>query len=663
MKQILDFSNLKSKKVELGDSGTAQTCIFDKDGGSIIMTVGESCVSKENISKTKYLYFDIAIDSDLSALISLTFHRELVEKPDLYVLCGLLPKIKTRVCLDFEALEGNTLFREPRPGNLKQVVFGTKLPIDEIKMITISAAGRIADLKTEISDITFSDTVPEFPVPNTILCDKYGQSTIKNLENSIKSDEELMEVFNKYINSEFDDKKFKYSKFGGCLSKKFDEGNGYFRTKHDGKRWWLVDPNGHAFISSGFDCIGCHSAGRIDGKENLFEKLESEDGAYKDAWEINKGVKHYDFSIANLIRVFGENWKRSWEEITYKRIRNWGINTAGAWSDYDFIMRSKVPYAYTMKDFPTTENCIFRDFPDVFDPTYEQNSILYANGLSHLKEDPYMIGYFMRNEPEWAFVQKINIAEQMMASKMNLTSKAVFIERLKEKYSDISTLNNKWETDFSEFEDLYTPIFRACEISKATEADLREFSEILIRRYVELPANACKKIDPNHLNLGMRYAFISDPTLIAGWENFDVFSINSYSISPYKQIDEVAKIVDIPIVIGEFHFGALESGMYATGLRAVETQKDRATAYKHYMSEVIRHPYGIGAHYFTLNDQALLGRFDGENYQIGAVAIDQNPYQDFVDGIIDFNMNMYEIAEGVKPYYLEPAKEVPRIAY
>jgi hypothetical protein len=39
-------------------------------------------------------------------------------------------------------------------------------------------------------------------------------------------------------------------RFGGWKGKKL-KASGFFRTEHDGNRWWLVTPEGNAFISFG----------------------------------------------------------------------------------------------------------------------------------------------------------------------------------------------------------------------------------------------------------------------------------------------------------------------------------------------------------------------------------------------------------------------------
>ena len=71
----------------------------------------------------------------------------------------------------------------------------------------------------------------------------------------------------------------------------------------------------------------------------------------------------------------------------------------------------------------------------------------------------------------------------------------------------------------------------------------------------------------------------------------------------------------------------------------------------------------LGAAYFTLNDQAYLGRFDGENYQIGVVDVTQRPYEDFEAGIIETHREIYDIAEGKAPADAREAEEIPAIFF
>ena len=166
---------------------------------------------------------------------------------------------------------------------------------------------------------------------------------------------------------------------------------------------------------------------------------------------------------------------------------------------------------------------------------------------------------------------------------------------------------------------------------------MREFSRQMLRAYIGIPSEACRRVDKNHMILGMRWAWISNPDLVAGWENFDVFSINCYAVDPTKNLQRVADLgVDLPVMIGEFHFGALDAGLPATG---------------------------VGCHYFQCYDQFVLGRFDGENYNIGLFDICSIPYPDMLKKVKECSSRMYAVADKRIEKTQEKAEKIPMIAY
>ena len=97
-----------------------------------------------------------------------------------------------------------------------------------------------------------------------------------------------------------------------------------------------------------------------------------------------------------------------------------------------------------------------------------------------------------------------------------------------------------------------------------------------------------------------------------------------------------------PVIIGEFHFGALDRGMFHTGLRQAADQKDRAEKYKYYVRGALKNPYVIGTHWFQYKDQATTGRGDGENYQIGFLDICDRPYPEIVEAAREVGYDLYE---------------------
>ena len=46
-------------------------------------------------------------------------------------------------------------------------------------------------------------------------------------------------------------------------------------------------------------------------------------------------------------------------------------------------------------------------------------------------------------------------------------------------------------------------------------------------------------MDPNHLNLGLRWSKAYNADMMKGWEYFDVFSINCYDFDPTRDMDFV----------------------------------------------------------------------------------------------------------------------------
>jgi hypothetical protein len=59
----------------------------------------------------------------------------------------------------------------------------------------------------------------------------------------------------------------------------------------------------------------------------------------------------------------------------------------------------------------------------------------------------------------------------------------------------------------------------------------------------------------------------------------------------------------------------------------------------------------VGAHYFTLYDQSALGRFDGENYNIGFLDVCNRPYEPLAQAARASHERLYEVAVGqIQPY-------------
>ena len=613
-------------------------------------------------SPCEYLSMDITACGNFSAGFCWQFWESDNDRCDLNIKMGVLPQLKTRISLPLSELAAKTLFLPRTPGKLKTVVHGHPVELGKIKKFAICVDKTPADLILKIENVQILESEPDYPLDKKIMVDSLGQKKLTEWKDKTSGKEEMK----RYLLEEAADTAIhpmhNRSQYGGWLGKKFTE-TGYFGLEHDGKRWWLKDPEGYAFFSMGFDCVGIGDNCNLTGIKDFCETLPPTDdkGWHIGEWHGRK-TESFNFFVHNVAYAFGENYYPTWADMIYRRLVSWGCNTVGCWSDPKFYEREKMPYVIIGPGYPRTKTAVFRDFPDVYSAEFKENAGEWAHFLDKRIEDKYLLGYFMSNEPEWAFVNDINLAAFVMASKEKLVTRDHIISSLAERYGTIEQLNTAWESDFESFEDMNNP-FGIEEFSGAAADDLMSETTEMIRNYIKIPAEAARIADPNHLNLGIRYAWLSSPALAAGCEYTDIFSFNCYSMDPYDMIERFSSMTGKPVIIGEFHFGALDRGLDATGLRGVENQNERGIAYRRYLHRAASHPMCLGAHYFTLYDQPYLGRFDGENYQIGALDVCSHPYTEFIDGIIKTHSELYDVADGSIPPTDEKAKEIDAIAF
>jgi hypothetical protein len=598
----------------------------------------------------KFLVFDALNDGPDMADVECRLAQGDVQ---MSVTLGLFPGLLTRLVLPLEYLDSQRVIPGRSPHRFKCVCWGG--PVDPSRLTQAVLIGRTfgGPAAVRISEPQLTDAPPqrwvrarrpiadglhqwlgrEWPGKTALVQDIRSRITEELLgtEPSLPEDQD---------------------QWGGWQERRFDA-TGFFRTQHDGRRWWLVTPEGHAFYSLGVDCVRPNSEAETAGNEDLFAELPPPEGPYAHCWGSRHGgdATLFDGARHNLMRALGEGWFEQWVELSRRRMVDWGFNTVGNWSDPAFCRAAGLPYVFQLADFPTTEEVIFRDFPDVFAEEYARNSRQFARQLEEVREDRCVVGYFLRNEPHWAF-GAYNLADQMLIREGRFASRNRLIRWLRERYGEVEALNRAWGTSFASFGALSAKAVPKERLAAdAARRDLEEFSRLMIERYVRVPSEACRKVDRNHLNLGVRYAWIAHEGLLAGADAFDVFSINCYDEGPSADvIARCAAAARRPVLIGEFHTGALDRGLPAGGLRTVRTQQDRADSYRYYVEQGAVIPELVGTHYFQWNDQHVVGRFDGENWQIGIVDICQQPYAELVAAARRSHARIYRVAAaGLRP--------------
>ena len=218
-------------------------------------------------------------------------------------------------------------------------------------------------------------------------------------------------------------------------------------------------------------------------------------------------------------------------------------------------------------------------------------------------------------------------------------AKKVFIAELEAKYGDIAKLNTAWGTAHASWAALLEA--RTAPDPVKARADLTAFYAKTSDTYFRIVRDAIKTIAPNQLYLGCRFAWVNDLAAITAGKYCDVVSYNLYrrSIGDFKYPGG-----DKPLIVGEFHFGALDRGLFHTGLVPLESQAGRAAAYRGYVEGALRHPQFVGTHWFQWQDEPTTGRvYDEENYQIGLLDVADTPYTETIAATRAIGTKMYQL--------------------
>ena len=293
-------------------------------------------------------------------------------------------------------------------------------------------------------------------------------------------------------------------------------------------------------------------------------------------------MTHIDFAAVNQTRKFGPDWKPRFADLAARRFRAWGVNTMANWTP---------DYARAPRRIPYTMQFNTRDFP---------HRLALRNGRKcDAMPDVFHPGFLAFLREKAAKVAEWSANDPMLLG--------VFVDN-----------ELRWDL--------------------AQEAgDYPAYAE----RYFSAVASALREALPGTLYLGCRFAFESKTReeWRAASRHCDVVSVNVYERAPARDLPDGA--ADRPLLVGEFHFGALDAGMFSAGLAPALDQRERGECYRNFMRDCLDSPRYVGAHWFQYMDQALTGRPDGENFQCGFVTCCDVPYPEMVRAARDIAREMY----------------------
>ena len=409
--------------------------------------------------------------------------------------------------------------------------------------------------------------------------DRYGQFAHADWRFKIRRDEELAGDLPAEL-ARLKPAPESWDGFGGWAKGPKLKATGNFRTEKVGGKWWLVTPDGHLFFSLGIDVTRIMT-------------------------DVTDGNRHPDwyqgdfppdgkmaFTIWNLEKKFGrKDFADAYYDLVLKRFDAWGINTIGNWSAGELTRRGRKPYVLSVLERArgVARHAKFHIY-DFEEPSFEMNfraairaRFAEDETLRRAAIDPMCIGFFVDNELQF----------------------------------------QKW-------------------IPAVGEDHARPYLELYFRICQEELAKAA----PGKLYLGSRFVgFRQAGALWAAASRYcDVITVNAYGNSIYNVSEKIFANgrTERPLLIGEFHFGCYDRGMFKPGLAPVCDQAERARSFTRFAEGALNHPLFVGCHWFQYRDQPLLGRGDGEAYQIGFVDVCDRPYPELTRAARRFASEMYE---------------------
>ena len=404
-------------------------------------------------------------------------------------------------------------------------------------------------------------------------------------------------------------------RYGGWSRLRF-QATGYFYVSERAGVWWLVTPEGNAFLSKGVN----HVSFGADNAPQL-------------------GYSPYERAVQSK---YGS--EKAWAKAVVERLRGWGFNTLGAWSSSSTFDQN-MPYTINL-DLATRAGADWLKgaVGDFFSEDFQKKiEAACRQSCGPRAKDPWLLGYFTDNELRWGadWRGKQSLLEEYLRFPAGTAGRKAALEFLQQRYHDVAALSRAWGTDITDWNQLTG---RQPVSGDAARQDQAAWQEAVARRYFVTCKGAIHKADSNHLVLGCRFAGQApDPVLRGLRDHVDVVSFNNYDqTTPVATLESIYRLTGRPMMLTEFSFKAMDSGLPNTkgAGRPVATQADRADGFTRYVQGLIDLPFMVGFHWFEHADEPKEGRFDGENSNYGVVTIEDRPWDVLVGKMTEVNAGL-----------------------
>ncbi len=394
-------------------------------------------------------------------------------------------------------------------------------------------------------------------------------------------------------------------RFGGWADRKF-ESTGFFRVEK-ADRWWLVTPDGHAFLSLGIN--------------HLHPDLWNQD-YNRAAWKARLGLEN----------LSGPGFRTALRGWFLQTCREYGFNTVGVHTSLAVANspRPSMPYMQPIRfvDIPHWQTEIpDENFVDVFTDEFAGHCDSLARDIAApLRDDPLLLGYAMTDCPLLTEEDcrerpdviggarreaRIGWPRRLRNLGQGSPGKIAYVDTMKFLYrDDIGQFNATYGTRFASFGELaaaehWRP---RTDLSNGDETrDNVEFLQRAVARYYRTARDAIRRHDPNHLFFGDKINANTDSldTVLPVTSRFtDVVFYQMYARYEVQKpgLDRWSDIVDQPLVNGDSAFTMITEHMPRPYGPVADSLEQRADWTEDFFRSAFARASFVGWHYCGLID-------------------------------------------------------------
>ena len=440
-----------------------------------------------------------------------------------------------------------------------------------------------------------------------------------------------------------------YDKYGGWTKKKFRP-TGFFRVEKD-DRWWIVTPEGNAFLSFGIN--------------HLVPDLFNRDFHKKEMQQLF-GIKDLSGNNPEYIKAL-----RSWCLQTCK---DFGFNTAGVHTSLRVLNTPKpeLPYMQPIHfvDIPHWKKEIpDENFKDIFSDGFAAECDQMAKEIAApKKDDPYLFAYAMTDCPLFTEEDlrerpdtigggrrksRIGWPRRLRNLGSQAAGKEAYVKTMQKIYEGrISKFNQTYDTRFGSFDDLAdAKDWRLdSDLSNGNETrDNVEFLKVCVDKYYQVGRDAIRKYDENHMFMGDKiHANTDTMDTVVGVTNkyTDIVMYQMYAKYDVQKpgLDRWAKVCDKPFLNGDSAFTMVTEDMPRPYGPIADTLEQRAEWTKEFMEKAFARPDFVGWHYCGLIDATIKHPRKQGRQHSGLIDQYGKPYELLQKYIKEFTQDMYRIA-------------------